>query len=90
MNKSQLITAISTHSELTKKESQDALNALLFVIKKRLSEGDQVPISGLGTFALSYHPAKAGRNPRTGEAITITGANKVQFKAAKALKDALT
>ncbi|MCF6435689.1 HU family DNA-binding protein [Pseudoalteromonas sp. MMG022] len=89
MNKSELITAMSAKSELSKKDSQAALNSLLAIIQKRLSEGDQMPISGLGTFALSYHPQKAGRNPQTGEAIIIAGANKVQFKAAKALKDAL-
>ncbi|WP_343043984.1 HU family DNA-binding protein [Pseudoalteromonas caenipelagi] len=89
MNKSELITAMSTHSALTKKDTKAALDALLAVIKKRLAEGDQMPIAGLGTFALSYHPAKAGRNPKTGETILIEGANKVQFKAAKALKDAL-
>ncbi|ALO42364.1 HU family DNA-binding protein [Pseudoalteromonas sp. SS15] len=89
MNKSELVSAMAAHSELTKKDSQAALNSILAIIKKRLSEGDQVPISGFGTFALSYHPAKMGRNPQTGEEIMIEGANKVQFKVAKALKDAL-
>ncbi|KAF7773742.1 DNA-binding protein HU-alpha [Pseudoalteromonas citrea] len=89
MNKTQLIAQMAEHSELTKKSSQAALQSILAVISKRLSEGDQVPIAGFGTFALSYHPAKAGRNPRTGEEIMIEGANKVQFKPAKALKSAL-
>ena len=89
MNKSELVSAMAAHSELKKKDSQAALNSILTIIKKRLSEGDQVPITGFGTFALSYHPAKMGRNPQTGEEIMIEGANKVQFKVAKALKDAL-
>ncbi|MGO2365746.1 MAG: HU family DNA-binding protein, partial [Pseudoalteromonas sp.] len=42
-----------------------------------------------GTFSLSYHPARSGRNPQTGETIEIEGANKPVFKAAKALKDSL-
>ncbi|HCV03290.1 MAG TPA: HU family DNA-binding protein, partial [Pseudoalteromonas sp.] len=46
-------------------------------------------INGFGTFALSYYPARKGRNPQTGEEIEIEGANKPVFKPAKALKDAL-
>ena len=87
MNKTDLIAQMAQRSELTKKASQAALN--LTTITKRLSEGDQVPLSGFGTFALSYHPARAGRNPQTGEEIMIEGANKVQFKPAKALKSTL-
>ncbi|MBQ4847897.1 HU family DNA-binding protein [Pseudoalteromonas sp. MMG013] len=89
MNKTELIAAMAQHSDLTKKSSQVVLNCILSSITKRLSEGDQVPLSGFGTFALSYHPAKSGRNPQTGEEIMIEGANKVQFKPAKALKSAL-
>ncbi|MEH6393822.1 HU family DNA-binding protein [Pseudoalteromonas sp.] len=89
MNKADLISAMSAHSELTKKDSQAALSSMLAVITKSLSEGDQVQINGFGTFALSYYPARTGRNPQTGAAIEIEGANKPVFKAAKALKDAL-
>ncbi|WP_440055861.1 HU family DNA-binding protein [Pseudoalteromonas sp. T1lg65] len=89
MNKSQLITRIAENSGLTKKDTQAALNSILKLTQKRLSEGDPVQISGLGTFTLSYHPPKQGRNPQTGETITIEGQNKVLFKPAKALKDSL-
>lgn len=80
---------MASHSELTKKSSQAALASLLKSIQKSLSEGDQVQVSGFGTFSLSYHPARQGRNPQTGESIEIEGANKPVFKAAKALKDVL-
>ena len=89
MNKAQLIAQIAKSSELTKKDTQAALTSLQKVITKSLSEGDQVQINGFGTFALSYYPARAGRNPQTGEAIEIEGANKAVFKPAKALKDLL-
>ena len=89
MNKSQLISAMANNSELTKKDSQAALVSLLNSIQKSLSEGDQVQVSGFGTFSLSYHPARQGRNPQTGETIEIEGANKPVFKAAKALKDSV-
>lgn len=80
---------MARHSELTKKDSKAALTSLLKSIQKSLSEGDQVQVNGFGTFSLSYHPARAGRNPQTGETIEIEGANKPVFKAAKALKDSL-
>ncbi|MFK3863779.1 HU family DNA-binding protein [Pseudoalteromonas rhizosphaerae] len=89
MNKAQLISAMSAHSELAKKDSQAALSSMLAAITKSLSEGDQVQVNGFGTFALSYYPARTGRNPQTGEAIDIEGANKPVFKAAKALKESL-
>lgn len=89
MNKADLISAMSAHSELTKKDSHAALSSMLAVITKSLSEGDQVQINGFGTFALSYYPARTGRNPQTGAAIEIEGANKPVFKAAKALKESL-
>ncbi|WP_372761505.1 HU family DNA-binding protein [Pseudoalteromonas sp.] len=89
MNKAQLVAAIGEKSQLTKKEAAAALTSLQKVITQSLSEGDQVQITGFGTFALSYYPARTGRNPQTGAAIEIAGANKAVFKAAKALKDAL-
>ncbi|MEI8640857.1 HU family DNA-binding protein [Pseudoalteromonas sp. Hal099] len=89
MNKAQLVAQIAKRSELTKKDTQAALTSLKKVITKSLSEGDQVQINGFGTFALSYYPARTGRNPQTGESIEIEGANKPVFKPAKALKDLL-
>lgn len=89
MNKAELISAMSGHSELSKKDSKAALASMLAAITTSLSQGDQVQVNGFGTFALSYHPARSGRNPQTGETIEIEGANKPVFKAAKALKDAL-
>jgi len=89
MNKAELITTMSMYSELSKKDSRAALTSLLTAITKSLSEGDQVQVSGFGTFALSYYPARSGRNPQTGEILEIEGANKPVFKAAKVLKDAL-
>lgn len=90
MNKSELINEMAKSSELNKKTSKVVLNSILKAITKSLSEGDQVPLTGFGTFILSYHPAKEGRNPKTGDKLLIEGANKVQFKSSKALKEALT
>ncbi|MBQ4832249.1 HU family DNA-binding protein [Pseudoalteromonas sp. MMG010] len=87
MNKAQLVTQMASHSHSTKKEMQQALTSIQKVITISLSQGDQVQIAGFGTFALSYYPARSGRNPQTGEIIEIEGANKAVFKSAKALKD---
>lgn len=89
MNKKALIDAMAKHSELPKSQTTAALNSLMNIINKRLSEGDQITLHNLGTFTLSYHPAKEGRNPQTGEKIVIEGANKVVFKPAKGFKEAL-
>lgn len=86
MNKAQLIAAIAQNTQLTKKETHAAISSLQKVITRSLSEGDQVQITGFGTFALSYYPARIGRNPQTGETIEIEGANKAVFKPAKTLK----
>lgn len=89
MNKKQLIEQMQQHSELSKQTCSNALNATLNAIKQSLHEGDAVFIPKFGNFSLSFHPAKLGRNPQTGEQIEIQGQNKVAFKCAKALKDQL-
>ena len=89
MNKSQLVDFIATQSQLPKKTAKLALQSMLHNIEKSLSEGDMVQLPGFGSFALSYHPEKQGRNPQTGETITIAGHNKVAFKAGTKLKSAL-
>ena len=89
MNKKELVANMANVSGLTKKDCQAALDAILHTTKKRLSEGDQMQFNGFGTFTLSYHPPKLGRNPQTGEEITIEGQNKILFKPAKALKEAI-
>jgi len=87
VNKKQLIDAMHGRSGLTKQQSAAALTSLIEAITRSLHEGDAVFIPKFGNFSLSYHPAKRGRNPQTGEEIEIAGQNKVAFKCAKALKD---
>ncbi|CCQ11770.1 putative DNA-binding protein HU-alpha [Pseudoalteromonas luteoviolacea B = ATCC 29581] len=89
MNKKQLIDDMAELADLTKVDTTNALNSLLNLITKRLSEGDPITLHNLGTLSLSYHPAKVGRNPQTGEKMMIEGKNKIAFKAAKGLKETL-
>jgi len=89
MNKSELIDAVSEQTGLTKAATTRALNALMEQITDELSRGEQVILPGFGTFSVGHRAARTGRNPRTGEEITIDAAKVAKFKAGKALKDAV-
>ena len=89
MNKTQLIEAVAKESNLKKKDAEAAINALLNTIENTLRDGDKVQIVGFGTFEVKHREARQGRNPATGETITIPASNHPAFTAGKALKDAL-
>jgi DNA-binding protein HU-beta len=89
VNKAELIGSIAEKSELTKKDSEKALNALLDSIVAALNKGEKVQIIGFGTFEAKKRNAREGINPRTGKAISIAAATVPSFKAGKALKDAI-
>ena len=89
MTKTELIAAIAGKSDLPKSTVANALGALTDAIVESVKKGEKVSWSGLGTFDLSEHVARKGRNPLTGEAITIAASKSVKFKAAKALKDSI-
>ena len=74
---------------ITKKDAADALDAVIGSISDSLEDGDRVQIPGFGTFQISERAERQGRNPATGETITIAASKNVRFKAAKALKDAV-
>lgn len=89
MNKKELVTAIAEKAEIKKVDAEVALNAIVEVISNELSNGGEVALSGLGKFEVRERAARSGRNPQTGEAISIPATKVVGFKAAKALKDAV-
>jgi DNA-binding protein HU-beta len=89
VNKAELISAIAEKSELTKKDSEKALNAMLDSVIAALNKGDKVQIIGFGTFEAKKRNAREGINPRTGKPISIAAATVPSFKAGKALKDAI-
>ncbi len=89
MNKSDLINAIATHANLTKADAGRALEALVQTIETTLKSGDSIALIGFGTFEVKERAERTGRNPQTGEAITIAAAKVPSFKAGKALKDAV-
>lgn len=89
MNRTQLIQAVATTADMPQAHAKDAVDATLKVIAETLSRGDEVRLSGFGTFTVKHRDARPGRNLHTGEAVTIAAQNSPRFKASKALKDAL-
>ena len=87
MNKSQMIERIADSTNLSKADSNRALEAIIKIIKDSLKSGEQVTIVGFGTFLARDRKARAGRNPRTGETIQISASKVPAFKPGKALKD---
>ena len=89
MNKNELIAAVAERANLTKKDSEAAVSAMLEVITDALCDGDKVQLVGFGSFETKERNARIGRNPRTKEEIQIPASRVPAFKAGKALKDAV-
>ena len=89
MNKSDLIDAVAAEADISKAAAGKALDAVTQAITAALKQGDAVTLVGFGTFAVIERAERVGRNPKTGEAITIAAAKAPKFKPGKALKDAL-
>jgi DNA-binding protein HU-beta len=89
VNKNDLVDAVAERTGLAKSDAARAVEAVLGTVTETLQKGDQVALSGFGTFVAKARAARTGRNPRTGEAIAIPATRVPAFKAGKALKDAL-
>ncbi|MDH3527840.1 MAG: HU family DNA-binding protein [Gammaproteobacteria bacterium] len=89
MNKSELIEAVASETDLSKADATRATDAVLDTITGALSRGDQVTLVGFGTFSVRERAARSGRNPQTGETIQIKASKSPGFKAGKAFKDAV-
>jgi DNA-binding protein HU-beta len=89
MNKSDLVSAIAQTSNLTKADATRALDAITGAITSALVGGDNVAITGFGSFVVRDRVARTGRNPQTGEAIQIKASKVPAFKAGKLLKESV-
>ena len=89
MNKTELISAMSAKSGLTKKDSEKALKAFEEVITETLVAGGKVQLVGFGTLDVAERAAREGRNPQTGEPMKIAASKAPRFKVGKALRDAV-
>jgi DNA-binding protein HU-beta len=87
MNKSELITAIAEHANLTKADAGRALDGLTKTIEATLKTGDSITLVGFGSFEVKARAERKGRNPQTGQEITIAAVKVPAFKPGKGLKD---
>ena len=88
-NKQDLIAKVAEATELTKKDSAAAVDAVFAAVADYLAAGEKVQLIGFGNFEVRERAARKGRNPQTGKEITIAASKVPAFKAGKALKDAV-
>ena len=89
MNKADMADRLAAQTGLNKVSARDAVDSMFAVIDEALANGEEAQIAGFGTFAARTRPARTGRNPRTGEAISISASKSPSFKAGKAISDAV-
>ena len=87
MNKTELVAAMAEQAQISKKDAEAALKAFTDVVAEELKANGKVQLVGFGTFEVSERAAREGRNPQTGETMTIAASKAHKFKAGKALKD---
>ena len=90
MTKTELIAAVAAKTQLSKKDSEKAVTAVIDAITEALVEGEKVSLVGFGSFETKTRAERKGINPRTKEEITIPSSKLPAFKAGKALKDAVS
>lgn len=89
MNKSELVAAIASDANLSKKSAEEALNSFMSNVKTSLKKRESVVLTGFGTFSVSDRAARNGRNPQTGATIKIPACTVPKFKSGKGLKEVL-
>ncbi|MCM3772362.1 HU family DNA-binding protein [Priestia aryabhattai] len=89
MNKTELLDAVATKSELTKQDSKKAVDALFETISNTLAKEEKIQLVGFGTFEVRERAERTGRNPQTGEEMTIPASKAPAFKPGKELKEAV-
>ena len=87
MTKIEFVVAVAKETEWTKKDSEEAINAVVKVITNALVAGEKLSIVGFGTFEVVERAAREGRNPQTGESIMIKACKMPKFKPGKAFKE---
>lgn len=87
MNKTELIAVVAEKAELSKKDAEKAIKAFTDAVSEELVKGGKIQLVGFGTFEVAERAAREGRNPKTGETMSIAASKTPKFKAGKALKD---
>ncbi len=89
MKKAEFIEAVASKSELTKQDAKKVVDSLFETISTTLAKGEKVQLVGLGTFEVRERSERTGRNPQTGEEMTIPATKVPGFKAGKEFKEAV-
>jgi DNA-binding protein HU-beta len=84
-----LAAEIAEHHQIEKRGADEMLTSLVGILVQHLKSGDRLRIAGLGILEVKDRPERAGRNPATGETITIKASKKIAFRPAKELKEAI-
>ncbi|KQU23383.1 MULTISPECIES: HU family DNA-binding protein [Priestia] len=89
MNKTELVDAVAKQAELPKQDAKKAVEALFETISDTLAQEEKIQLIGFGTFEVRERAARTGRNPQTGEEMTIPASKVPAFKPGKELKAAV-
>jgi DNA-binding protein HU-beta len=89
MNRADLVTRIAKDADITKRQAEKALSALVSSVQEALSKGDSITLVGFGTFSVMSRAARKGRNPQTGREIFIPASKTPKFKPGKGLRESI-
>lgn len=89
MNKTELIMAVAEKANISKKDADTAVNAVIDTIVETLAKDEKVQLVGFGTFEVRSRSVRQGRDPRTNSPITIPASKVPAFKVGKAFKSAI-
>ncbi len=89
MTKADLVMKMADGSGITKATAEKALNSLIDAVSEALGKGDKITLVGFGTFDVTQRSQREGRNPRTGQTITIPSTKVVRFKAGNKLRESV-
>jgi DNA-binding protein HU-beta len=89
MTKSEFVDRVAANTGLSKKDATTAVESVIHVIEEALQSGEEVNFTGFGKFHVAERGAREGRNPRTGETMTIAASRVPRFTAGSGLKKAI-
>ena len=89
MNKQDFVTHMATQHDCTKIEAEKIIDMFTSSVIDAIGKGNEISLVGFGNFSVSKVAARAGRNPRTGEALKVAAYNQPKFKVGQKLKDAV-
>ena len=89
MTKADIVEKVQAGTGLTKKESAEMVEAVFSIMKSTLESGENLKISGFGSFIVKQKADRRGRNPQTGETLTIKARSILTFKPSTLLKQAI-